>query len=187
MANLTLALPRLDISVVHTFKRRERLPLCEISLWEIEEGAVRTYTLTEDGTLISLGFWGVGDTVGQPLACVQPYEVECLTDVKVRALPFSECWQLNQMLLSHLRQTQVLLRIRSGKIHQRLQQLLDWLAYKFGQESEQGRLIQLRLTHQDFADALGTTRVTITRLLSQLEQEGRIHWVGQHLLLDRDL
>ncbi|WP_084782834.1 helix-turn-helix domain-containing protein [Leptolyngbya sp. O-77] len=31
--------------------------------------------------------------------------------------------------------------------------------------------MNLRLTHQDIADALGTTRVTVTRLLSQFEQE----------------
>jgi CRP-like cAMP-binding protein len=180
MANSTLIASKIE---VRTFKRREHLPLRENFLWQIEAGAVRTYTLTEDGTVIALGFWGLGDTVGQPLACIQPYEVECLEDVKVCELQFSECWELNQMLLSHLHQTQVLLRLRSGQIRQRLQQLLEWLADKFGDESERGQLIRLRLTHQDIADTLGTTRVTVTRLLSQFEQEGCISWVEQHLLL----
>lgn len=184
MVNSTLIAPK---SEIHTFKRREHLPLREDSLWQIEAGAVRTYTLTEEGTVIALGFWGLGDTVGQSLALIQPYEAECLTDVKVRELQFSECWELNQMLLSHLHQTQVLLRLRSGQIHLRLQQLLDWLADKFGHELEQGQLIQLRLTHQDIADTLGTTRVTVTRLLSQFEQQGRICWINQHLLLPRNL
>jgi CRP-like cAMP-binding protein len=184
MANPTPIAPKLE---VRTFKRREHLPLRENALWQIEAGAVRTYTLTEDGTLIALGFWGLGDTVGQPLACIQPYEVECLEDVKVRELQFSECWELNQMLLSHLHQTQVLLRLRSGQIRQRLQQLLEWLADKFGHELERGQLIRLRLTHQDIADTLGTTRVTVTRLLSQFEQEGCISWAEQHLLLPRKL
>ncbi|MBF2028218.1 MAG: Crp/Fnr family transcriptional regulator [Oscillatoriales cyanobacterium C42_A2020_001] len=182
MANSALIAPKLE---VRTFKRREHLPLRENALWQIEAGAVRTYTLTEDGTVIALGFWSLGDTVGQPLACIQPYEIECLTDVMVHALQFDQCG-LNQVLLSHLHQTQTLLRLRSGQIYQRLQQLLDWLANKFGHESEQGQLIQLRLTHQDIADVLGTTRVTVTRLLSQFEQEGRIGWAGQQLLLIRD-
>jgi CRP-like cAMP-binding protein len=107
--------------------------------------------------------------------------------VIVRALQFDQCSHLNQVLLSHLHQTQILLRLRSGQIHQRLQQLLDWLADKFGHELEQGQLIQLRLTHQDIADTLGTTRVTVTRLLSQFEQQGRIRWIAQHLLLPRSL
>ncbi|MGI0484208.1 Crp/Fnr family transcriptional regulator [Pantanalinema rosaneae CENA516] len=184
MANPTLIAPKLE---VRTFKRREHLPLRENFLWQIEAGAVRSYTLTEDGTVIALGFWGLGDTVGQPLACIQPYEIECLTDVMVHALQFDQCSHLNQVLLSHLHQTQTLLRLRSGQIHQRLQQLLDWLADKFGHELEQGQLIQLRLTHQDIADVLGTTRVTVTRLLSQFEQEGRICWMKQNLFLPRSL
>ena len=187
MANPTLIAPKLDGLVIHTFKRREHLSLRENALWQIESGAVRTYTLTQDSTIISLGFWGLGDTVGQPLTCIQPYEVECLTDVKVRALQSSECGHLNQVLLCHLHQTQTLLQCRSGQIHQRLQQLLDWLAAKFGHESEQGQLIRLRLTHQDIAETLGTTRVTVTRLLSKFEQEGRIHWIDQHLLVPRKL
>jgi CRP-like cAMP-binding protein len=184
MVNSTLITPKLE---VRTFKRREHLPLRENSLWQIEAGAVRTYTLTEDGTVISLGFWGLGDTVGKPLALIQPYEVECLTDVRVCTLQPKKCSHLDQVLLSHLHQTQTLLRLRSGQIHQRLQQLLDWLADKFGYELEQGQLIKLRLTHQDIADTLGTTRVTVTRLLNQFEQQGRICWVNQHLLLPRNL
>ncbi len=45
----------------------------------------------------------------------------------------------------------------------------------------------IRLTHQDIADTLGTIRVTITRLLSQFEQQGRIRWIGQYLLLPQNL
>lgn len=186
MVNANLTLMQLRFPIQRTFKRRESIPLKDNILWKIEVGAVRTFTLAEDGTIITLGFWGIGDTIGQPLACIQPYEVECLTDVEVCALQSYECWHLNQLLLSHLHQTQSLVRIRSGQIHQRLQQFLDWLAFKFGHESPQGQLIRLRLTHQDIADALGTTRVTVTRLLSQLEQEGRICWVEQYLLLPRN-
>lgn len=183
MVNSNLILPKPDYSVVQAFKRREHFPSYVSQLWRIEAGVVRTYTLTDDGTVITLGFGGAGDTVGQPLARIQPYEVECLTDVQARRLQPDECRNLNQILLSHLHQTQELLRIRSGLIYQRLQQLLNWLADKFGCKSEQGQLIRLRLTHQDMADALGTTRVTVTRLLSQFEQEGRIRWVEQYLLL----
>ena len=184
MANSYRSGSQLDRSTVHFFKRRERLPLSE-RLWFIEAGSVRTYTLIDDGTIVTLGFWEIGDTVGQPLAYLQPYEVECLTDVKVRVLQSRECCNLNQLLSSHLHQTQALLRIRSGKMYQRLQQFLDWLAFKFGDESDRGQLIRLRLTHRDIADTLGTTRVTVTRLLNQFEQEGRIGWVKQHLLLPR--
>jgi CRP-like cAMP-binding protein len=171
------------LSPVRSFKRREFLPDSAQRLWQIESGAVRTYTLTEDGTIITLGFWEAGDYVGQPLGGVEPYGVECLTPVKVRSLRSDDCANSSQLLLSHLHQTQALLQIRSGQIYQRLRQLLDLLANKFGAQSDRGQLIRLRLTHQDIADATGTTRVTITRLMNQLEDEGHLRWIERHILL----
>jgi CRP-like cAMP-binding protein len=44
--------------------------------------------------------------------------------------------------------------------------------------------LQVRLTHQDLANAIGTTRVTITRLLNRFRQQG---WVAvdknRHLVI----
>ncbi len=166
-----------------TFKRRESLPVYAQHLWLIERGAVRAYTLMEDGTILGLGFWGVGDSVGQHLSCIQPYELECLTDVQARAIALKDFVDWPQTLLSHLYQAQALINIRNGQVHLRLRRLLEWLSERFGEKHEQGRLINLRLTHQDMADALGTTRVTVTRLLNQFEQERRIRRVEQYLLL----
>lgn len=55
-----------------------------------------------------------------------------------------------------------------------------WLAQKFGREVEQGQLIDLRLTHTDIAEVIGGTRVTVTRLLSQFEQDGIINRPRRH-------
>lgn len=55
-----------------------------------------------------------------------------------------------------------------------LMRLFSWLAKRFGQEVEQGQLIDLHLTHQDIAEIIGSTRVTVTRLLSVLEKQGFI-------------
>ncbi len=171
--------------IQRAFKKREYIPLSNGILWRIEIGVVRTLTLAEDGTIISLGFWGVGDVIGQPLALIQPYQIECLTNVKAIAQRLDECWDLDRVMLSHIHQTQELLRIRHGLIQQRLLQFLDWLANKFGFRAEQGRLIPLRLTHQDVADVLGTTRVTITKSLQQLQRQ-RVISLGKHQILLHD-
>ena len=74
--------------------------------------------------------------------------------------------------------------IRSHKrVEEMLLKLLVWLSKRFGREVEQGHLIELRLTHQDLAELLGTTRVTITRVLKQFEQQGLIQRLPQHLTL----
>ncbi|NJK76038.1 MAG: Crp/Fnr family transcriptional regulator [Microcoleus sp. SU_5_6] len=52
--------------------------------------------------------------------------------------------------------------------------LLVWLGQKFGRDIEQGRLIDLRLTHQEISEAIGITRITVTRLMCRLEEEGAI-------------
>jgi CRP-like cAMP-binding protein len=185
--SMTLSSPSLQVrSPLRNFRRRETIPAQDGVLWQIEAGAVRTFTVSEEGAVISLGFWGIGDIIGQPLSRVQPYQIECLTDVSTSILKPGEFWELNRTMLAHIHQMQELLRIRSGLIHQRLRLFLNWLAYKFGQVGDEGMLIPLRLTHQDIADVLGTTRVTVTRLLQQLEQEGTISWSdGHHILLNR--
>ena len=67
----------------------------------------------------------------------------------------------------------------------RLWQLLVWLGEKFGRDVEQGRLIDLGVTHQEMADAVNMTRVTVTRLLQQFETEGMLQRVSRQLVLCR--
>lgn len=179
----TLELSPSGIAALQAFKRRDCLPLHETSLWHIEAGAVRTLTFTEDGAIIPLGFWGAGDMVGSLISRIQPYQIECLTDVKAIAIAPDQCKSLNQVLLNHIQQMEELLRIRNGQVQQRLLQLLDWLAKRFGHENDRGRQIEIRLTHQDMADVIGTTRVTITRLMGLFEREGIIDCSGQYCVL----
>ncbi len=166
----------LDHQPVWTFKRRESIPLRENTLWHIRAGAVRLFTWTEEGTPITLGFWGVGDLMGQPLICIQPCRLECLMNVEAVRLKPEQCRDLHRVMLSHLHQTQELIRMRQGNIRKRLKLLLTWLMFKFGSPTGQGQLIQLRLTHQEIADAIGTTRVTVTRLMQDLERSGEIQY-----------
>jgi CRP-like cAMP-binding protein len=183
MHNLYPTLPRVNLYEKYTFRRRELLPLENQDFLQIEVGAVRTFTLIDDGTPITLGFWGPGEVLSHNLAGVRPHIAECLTEVKILPLKSFECQNYSQTLLTHLHDTQALLQMRTGRIQSRLELLLDWLANKFGRHYGQGQLIQLRLTHQEIADTLGTSRVTVTRLLSQMEQAGRLSWVKQYMLL----
>lgn len=144
-------------------------------LWRIETGVVRSLTWLEDGTVVTLGIWGAGDIVGEALSSIQPYQLECLT--KVEATPLSvEEWQPDvSLLLAHLHQMEQLAVIRSHrKVDAMMIELLNCLAKRFGREVEAGNLIDLKLTHQDLADILGTTRVTVTRILGQFEEQGVI-------------
>ncbi|MDZ8186733.1 MAG: Crp/Fnr family transcriptional regulator [Nostoc sp. ChiSLP02] len=171
-------------STRQVFARRSFLPEYANGLWKIETGFVRTSTYLEDGTTVALGLWGPGDIVGKALSKLEPYQMECLTKVGATVLALEECTQLTETLLSHIQQAQELMVIRSHKkVDTMLIKLLAWLSKKFGSEVEKGRLIDMRLTHEDLAEMLGSTRVTITRVLGQFEQEGLIDRLSLHRIV----
>ncbi|MCU0568840.1 MAG: Crp/Fnr family transcriptional regulator [Oculatellaceae cyanobacterium Prado106] len=172
----------LEVKKYH-FRRREYVLLDKGIFWQIESGVVRSLTHDETGKLIPLGFWGTGDIVGQPSAEVGAYQIECLTNVIAYALP--EGYRYPQdMAFSQVRQMEELLVImHSGSIEKRLIQFLIWMAKKFGSRTTQGWLIDLRLTHQDIADVIGTSRVTTTRILNKMQQDGIIHWSRKRNIL----
>ena len=155
-----------------TFKRNQIIPLQSDLFWLLKQGAVKTSSWSDEGTPITLGYWGVEDIVGQPLSLVHPYQIQCLTTVKASRIPVNRCNFLSDSIRRHIQQTEELLYIvRSDKIYDRLHKILVWLAQKFGKEVEIGKMIDLRLTHQDLAATIGTTRVTVTKLINQLEKE----------------
>ena len=49
---------------------------------------------------------------------------------------------------------------------------------------EEGLLIRQRLSQEDLGKRIGTSRVTVNKLLGELEQEGLLHRTGQRLILD---
>ncbi|HLO47326.1 MAG TPA: Crp/Fnr family transcriptional regulator [Kamptonema sp.] len=171
----------------HQFARRSPLPNSQLFLWQIETGAVRTLTWLEDGTIVPLGIWGPGDVVGKAMSKCDPYQIECLTKVEVTALPTDGWYNTRDVLLAHLQQAEEFMLIRGyKKVDAMLYHLLAWLAKKFGSQVKHGQLIDLGLTHQDIAEFLGTTRVTITRALNNFEQQGLINRLSLHRIILQD-
>ncbi len=158
-----------------TFTRRSFLLLRHDSLWLIKTGIVRTMTILEDGTSITLGLWGPGDVVGRVLSKANPYQIECLTPVEADLLPAARWDEATEAMILHIQRSGELMEIlHCRSAESSLLRLFIWLAKRFGQEVKQGQLINLRLTHQDMAELIGSTRVTVTRLLSDLEKQGVI-------------
>lgn len=144
-------------------------------LWYIDKGLVRTLTWNEDGDLVTLGLWGAGDCVGRLLSEITPFQMECLSSVELKPLPLSGLDDLGVVMRSHLRYMEELFSIISYKrAPQRLLRFLDWLGDRFGRQVDQGRILDLGLTHQLLAEITGITRVTATRLLNEFEREGKL-------------
>lgn len=169
------------------FSPRSILPIKSNQLWKIESGVVKATTWLEDDAIVTLGIWGPGDIIGKALSKVEAYQIECLT--KVELIPFhAQEWQeITDLLLAHIQQAEELLLIRSyKKTDVMVIKLLSWLGKRFGHEVKNGQLIDVRLTHQDIAEMLGATRVTVTRVLIQLEQQGLIERLSLHRFLVKE-
>lgn len=157
------------------FKPRQVIPDESAGyLWRIEQGVVRTVTWDDEGDLVTLGLWGVGDCLGQRFTSVAPFQMESVSDVQVRAVPVSS-QDLGFVVRSHIRFMEDLFCINSYKpAPQRLLHFLNWLGNRFGHPVEQGQLLDIGLTHQLIAELTGINRITATRLLKELEREGQL-------------
>lgn len=166
------------------FRRRHYLPHDPHRFWWLKSGVVRTLTYQEDGGIIALGLWGPGDLVGPSLSRVNPYLVEAVTEVEAVGITEPE-WQLSpEVLVRYWQQTEFLMLVRSNRrADVALLEVLQWLAHRFGLQVEQGALINLKITHQDLADFSGLSRVTVTRLLSHLEDQQLIHRKSRQLIV----
>ncbi|MGF1488747.1 MAG: Crp/Fnr family transcriptional regulator [Prochloraceae cyanobacterium] len=81
---------------------------------------------------------------------------------------------------SRIQQTQGLLAIAGlRRVEDRLLKLLGLLAEEFGIRKSVGVKLNIRLTHQNIAHTINTTRVTVTRLLGEFQDKGYIE-------IDRD-
>ncbi len=161
---------------VYYFKRRDFFPPILNQLWHIESGFVRTLTWDSKGNIFVLGLWSAGDVVGPPLSSSEHYQIECLSSVHARRLPSMYQCPRSELLL-YLRRTEQLLQIRQIRsVKGRLGCLLNYLADQFGQKGDRGTLLHIRLTHQDIADVIGSSRVTVTRLMGDLHRQGKLLW-----------
>ncbi len=169
------------------FPRRSLLSPRHDYLWVIQSGVVRTRCIQEDGNIVTLGLWGSGDVVGRILHKSNSYAMECLTPVVASLIPKDRWHEFTEAMIHHIQHSGELMEIiRCRQAESSILRLLNWLGNRFGQKVEEGQLIDLRLTHQDIADLLGITRVTVTRLLKTFEQQGIIQRVQRQLILSND-
>jgi len=69
---------------------------------------------------------------------------------------------------------------------ERIEQLLNRLAQDFGIESDEGTLIDIRLTHADLARLVGTTRETVTLTLGKLMADRHIERHGRRFFIRKE-
>jgi CRP-like cAMP-binding protein len=177
---------------LHFYDRGEEIPLAEQGVWQVYRGVVQLSQLSLNGEEVLLGWAQPSTFFGLWLTHIESYQAKALTEVYLRWYPLSEVeasTQLSHCILNQLvrrmRQTESLLAIAGlRRVEERLQELLNLLKKELGQPVAQGTRLGVRLTHQNLANAIGTTRVTVTRLLGDFQRQGAIGLDGdRHLII----
>ena len=79
--------------------------------------------------------------------------------------------QIIQVLCSRLRQVWQTQSLSSSKAEARIRMGIYQLAKRHGVQDAHGTIIDLKITHQELAEMVGTSRETVTRVIAQLREK----------------
>ena len=167
----------------------------------LKKGQVRVYRVTPDGKQLTLDLYDKGtilgdmrllgqdrtpeayaETIDAAVICtITPDELRRLVErypiIGVNIITF-----LSRRLQEAERELEAMAYQRVG---QRLARKLIDLAQRFGVETVRGTLIKARLTQQELAEMIGTTRETLAHTLADFRRRGLLD-TAHHEVLIRD-
>ncbi len=168
----------------------------------IHSGYVRTYRLSPEGREVTFGLLGEGNLFGElPIIsnALQNSFAEVMEEAEVSLLPrnvFEEmvsrrpdvAYNIMVRISERLYQAEDLIEdLVNRDVSSRVARVLIQLADRFGRQQNTSTIIDLRLPYQEIANMVGSTRETVTRAISQMQQN---NWVrlesGRLHLIDRD-
>lgn len=179
-------------SRVRSFKRGDLIYLpsdSSDSVLLLSSGRVKIYHITSDGKQALLAIMDEGELFGE-LAVFDNGQreefAEAMEAATVILIPGSEIRRLMEehadvslgvTKLMGLRRRRVDRRLKSllfQSNRDRIVHLLVDLAEKYGRPTTEGLKIDIKLSHQDLASIIGSTRETVTVLLGELQSEGSL-------------
>ncbi|QEY31475.1 Crp/Fnr family transcriptional regulator [Synechococcus sp. RSCCF101] len=167
------------------------VPLLKDSLWLVVRGMVKLAALSVHGDELLLGLAGPNEPFGEPLSTVEAYEAVALTDSDLLCLPCADIENSPHLALAlwkatsaRYRQSEALLALLGlRRVEERVRGFLQLLARDYGTPCQGGLRLTMRLTHQDIAGALSTTRVTVTRVIGILRDQNVIAFDNERHLI----
>ena len=161
-----------------------KVPLLPDHIWIVVRGIVKLSCLNEQGDDVLLAIAGPNEPFGDPLTHLDLYEVTTLDHCDLLGLSIQEVTStphlninLMEALMQRTRQSESLIALLGLRgVDNRVKRFLELLAEDYGQPCNQGLALNLRLTHQEIASAVSTTRVTVTKVVGQLKESGWLQY-----------
>ncbi|MDW7660954.1 MAG: Crp/Fnr family transcriptional regulator [Bacillota bacterium] len=191
-------LTREEMAYIHEFTNMSTIPQNTIvqspysthkGLYIVKEGKLRLYNINPDGKQYTLGILGKGNTFGNTNLFTLGTENVYIETLEDTLICLFENQQLEEFLMAHPKLLLNILKNLSEKIEEQnrmleqlalydlKQRILYWLtklAGEFGLEDGAYITIDLPLSHQELANMIGSTRESVSVILSELSKDGTI-------------
>lgn len=186
-------------SRMFTAKRGDRLTVANTAAGQallVKEGHLRAMRKAPDGREMGLDVLGPGDVIGVTPVLTEDGDAdvaEAMEDVLLCRVPTSLLREVlerspglalhfsKQMGLRRRRIETRLVGIAFCTVKVRLARLLLELGEKFGRDEAGGRLIDLKLTHGEIADMIGSNREAANRAVLSLLDDGILRLEGKKI------
>lgn len=167
----------------------------------IQHGSAKAYRITADGREQILYIFPTHDYFGARFLFTEdavPYSVEALEETHVCILSKT---QLMQLLAEHppvalelieamahrMRRLELVVQSMGGRnAEMRIASMLLEFMDTYGQQTDKGMVVTLPLSREGLANYVGMARETLSRKLSQLEEEGVIAFIDSRQMLVKD-
>ena len=191
--------------VVRRFKKNQTILYGEDTnefMYIILDGKVKAVQTTEDGKEIILAMHRSGDFFGE-LSLIDgktvPASVMAIDDSVIALVSRKDFFSLLydhgrvvdnflHILCSRLRESWDKIQILSlNNASQRLKMLFLSLSNEYGEKTDDGVTLSLKLTHQEIANMAGLTRETVTRIIDKWLRDGKVRILkSRHILFSND-
>lgn len=167
-------------------------------VYALDQGRLRLTHVTADGQEVIIRFVIPGEafSIAGALKNINyPVSVEAVEDSQVLAWDRATFARLMaqypslattamQILATRMHEMQDRIReLQTERVERRVARALLRLVRQVGREVDQGVLIDMALTRQDLAEMTGTTLYTVSRILSQWEQNGLVESGRERVLI----
>ena len=168
--------------LLHFYRKGEEIPLWEPGFWQVSRGVVQLSKIRASGDETILGWVTANNAFGDFLTRKTNYRAQALSETHLIWYSLSElpssphrARRLITQLSQRLIQAQQLQTIVSlTRKEESLWQLLLLLKEEMGQSVVNGTRLSIRFTHENLAQIICSTRVTVTKILGDFQKKGLI-------------
>ncbi len=168
------------------------------SLYVVNGGRVKISKVTRDGKALTLSYCGPSELFGE--CCLvdggpRQEMAEAMENAMITEIAREDFerllqanahlgFQMTRILASRRRDIENKLETLVFRdVTSKLAELLLKLADEYGVEDSRGTLVALKITHQELANLIGSTRETVSLTLSQFKRKGHITTEGRKVII----